>query len=154
MEELFKSLSESVSEECFNDIMGIVEEIINEVNVPDETVVKILDRKTGQVAANQAKRGYHMQLMNNTTQNKTSWHNDHPDADSKDRWDYQYKHMKKAQDTENQGINIKKGAERLGKWVRKKYPQSAPAKVVNSYNRLGDTVKRSNRENKYNPIII
>ena len=30
MEELFKSLSESVSEECFNDIMGIVEEVINE----------------------------------------------------------------------------------------------------------------------------
>lgn len=30
MEELFKSLSESVSEECFNDIMGIVEEIIAE----------------------------------------------------------------------------------------------------------------------------
>ena len=33
MEELFKSLSESVSEECFDDIIGIVEEIINEVSV-------------------------------------------------------------------------------------------------------------------------
>ena len=32
MEELFKSLSESVSEECFKDIIGIVEEIISEVS--------------------------------------------------------------------------------------------------------------------------
>ena len=30
MEELFKSLSESVSEECYNDILNIVESIINE----------------------------------------------------------------------------------------------------------------------------
>lgn len=30
MEALFLSLSESVSEECYNDILGIVEEIINE----------------------------------------------------------------------------------------------------------------------------
>ena len=30
MEELFKSLSESVSEECFDDILGIVEELLNE----------------------------------------------------------------------------------------------------------------------------
>lgn len=35
MEELFKSLSESVSEECYNDIMGIVEEIINEIKKED-----------------------------------------------------------------------------------------------------------------------
>ena len=35
MEELFKSLSESVSEECFDDIMGIVEEYINEILVGD-----------------------------------------------------------------------------------------------------------------------
>lgn len=33
MEELFKSLSESVSEECFKDIIGIVEEYIHEVSV-------------------------------------------------------------------------------------------------------------------------
>ena len=32
MEELFKSLSESVSEGCFEDILGIVEEIISEVS--------------------------------------------------------------------------------------------------------------------------
>ena len=30
MEELFKSLSESVSEECYNDILDIVESIISE----------------------------------------------------------------------------------------------------------------------------
>ena len=33
MEELFKSLSESVSEECYNEILEIVEEIINEVSM-------------------------------------------------------------------------------------------------------------------------
>ena len=33
MEDIFRSLSESVSEDCFNDIMGIVEEVINEVSV-------------------------------------------------------------------------------------------------------------------------
>ena len=32
MEELFRSLSESVSEECFEDIMGIIEELLNESN--------------------------------------------------------------------------------------------------------------------------
>ena len=29
MEEIFKSLSESVSEQCYDEIMGLVEEIIN-----------------------------------------------------------------------------------------------------------------------------
>ena len=32
MEELFKSLSESVSEECFEDILNMVEELLNERN--------------------------------------------------------------------------------------------------------------------------
>ena len=32
MEELFENLRENVSEGCFNDIMGIVEEIINETS--------------------------------------------------------------------------------------------------------------------------
>lgn len=40
MEEIFKSLSESVSEECYNDIMGIVEEILMESKYSAADVVK------------------------------------------------------------------------------------------------------------------
>ena len=33
MEEIFKSLSESVSEQCYDEIMGLVEELLNENTV-------------------------------------------------------------------------------------------------------------------------
>ena len=52
MEELFRSLSESVSEECFEDIMGIVEdlvsktrEMINQASKTAEDLGSELDRK-------------------------------------------------------------------------------------------------------------
>ena len=32
MEDIFKSLSESVSEQCYDEVMGIVEEIVNETS--------------------------------------------------------------------------------------------------------------------------
>lgn len=44
MEELFKSLSESVSEECYNDIMGIVEELLNEGDNLEKLVVRNINK--------------------------------------------------------------------------------------------------------------
>lgn len=54
MESIFESLENlNVSEECFNDILGIVEEYINELKAPTpELATKVFDRKAKQLEQN------------------------------------------------------------------------------------------------------
>ena len=65
--DIFESLENlNVSEECFDDIMGIVEEYINELKAPTpELAKKVFDRKANQLEQN-TKDFQHMGKMMNT----------------------------------------------------------------------------------------
>ena len=56
---IFESLENlNVSEECFDDIIGIVEEYINELKAPNkETAQAVVDRKVNQLKDSSAKMG-------------------------------------------------------------------------------------------------
>lgn len=56
MEELFKSLSESVSEECFNEVLNMVEELLNEGAVDSYYQNKLNKTKTELANAKSYKR--------------------------------------------------------------------------------------------------
>ena len=49
MKELFRSLSESVSEDCFDDIIGIVEELLNEDELQDTKAERRNAQKTSKI---------------------------------------------------------------------------------------------------------
>ena len=65
MEELFRSLSESVSEECYNEILGIVEELIDEERLPGESDSDMKARMTNELISK-----YQARLNNTASKTK------------------------------------------------------------------------------------
>ena len=55
MEELFKSLSESVSEECFNEILDMIEGLIEEAELQDTKAIRRNAQKNSKILKKQIK---------------------------------------------------------------------------------------------------
>ena len=123
--DIFESLENlNVSEECFDDIIGIVEEYINELKAPTpELAKKVFDRKEGQLRSNSAKVAYHAQQAHNIEDNKSDFHTKNPYASTQDRYDIVSAHKNQANKLGQEGHKLVQGAKRLSRWAQKKSKQ-------------------------------
>ena len=124
---IFESLENlNVSEECFDEIVGLVEEIINELKAPTpETAKAVLDRKAQKLEDNTNKFREYGKLLNQPLHkviNKNKKVSDIPSLAREQREHEASLHQEKR--------SLNKGGERLYNWARKKGEQGKLTKDV------------------------
>ena len=112
--DIFESLENlNVSEECFEDIVGLVEMYLNELHAPTpETAKAVFDRKAQQLQSNTNKFKDYGNYSNTPMYIKPS---EFGKADKQNREYEAYLHTEKN--------NLRKGAQRLNRWAVNKKAQ-------------------------------
>ena len=131
---IFESLENlNVSEECFNDIMDLVEAMLNELHAPNPSSInQVLNRKATQLELNTQKNQYFDNQAQEIQNNKGEFHKKNPSASTQDRYNVQTQYKNLANQEEKKGEGLVKGAKRLAGWVAKKKGEgSLPQVTIN-----------------------
>ena len=114
---IYESLENlNVSEECFNDIMGIVEEIINELKAPTpETAKAVFDRKAKRLEKSTNKFKDYKEFLNRPLRDTVS-----PTKKVSYIIDLAKGIGEQSDSLHQEGGRLVRGGERLYNWARKK----------------------------------
>ena len=143
---IFENLENlNVSEECFNDIIGIVEEIINELKAPTpELATAVMDRKTAKLQANTTKNEL---LANHKAEaNKSDFHNRYANNSTQNRYNYENELNKEKGKVEKESQSLNTGGSRLFRWAAK---QKQKGKLTND---MRDSANRMRQAGQINTI--
>ena len=118
---IFESLENlNVSEECFDEIMDIIESIINELHAPTSDSAKaVFDRKAEQLQRNTAKHAYHANAARELIDNKSKFHTENPNASTQDRYDLINHHQNQAAKETAKSVGLNIGGGRLSHWAKR-----------------------------------
>ena len=142
--DIFESLENlEVSESCFDEIMGIVEEIINELKAPTpETAKAVLDRKTARLQANTAKTDA---LGDLRRANKSDFHDKYPNSSTQDRYNYENAISREQGKTWKESDKLNAGGQRLFRWTAK---QKQKGKATDEMRESANKLKQAGRINQ------
>ena len=153
MESIFENLENlNVSEECFNDIMNIVEEIINEVSVKRWRQAAINSLPMRAVKSAEADNQHGKAIDRNASQ-KTIDKYGKRSADAKDRLDHAKEVATTMKDSKRPAKKVMRAAE-LASYDRedkvdpdemRKYAREAHADILSNYKKVKDFIREFNK---------
>lgn len=114
---IFESLENlGVSEACFQDILNIVEEYINELKAPTpETATAVFNRKAAKLQANTTQNELLSNAKNSAKEN--GFHDRYPNSGTQNRYDYENELQTAHRKIDKEGQRLSKGAQRLSRWA-------------------------------------
>ena len=117
---IFENLERlSVSEECFEDIINIVEEIISELHAPTpKSATAVFDRKTARLQANTAAND--ALSTSRFESDKGDFHNKYPNNSTQHRYNYESELRNVQGGIQNKGEKLSNGAKMLSHWAANK----------------------------------
>ena len=117
---IFENLENlNVSEECFNEIIGIVEELINELHAPNpESATAVFDRKAARLQANTAAND--ALSTSRFESDKSDFHNKYPNNNTQHRYNYENELRNVQRGIQSKGEKLSDGAKRLSRWAANK----------------------------------
>ena len=151
--DIFESLeSLNVSEECFNSIMSIIEEYINELRAPNpELATAVFDRKTARLQANTAAND--ALSTSRFESNKGDFHDKYPNNSTQHRYNYETELGRIQGDIQNKGNKLSDGAKRLSHWAAKKQAKGKLTQgMLDSARRMIQAGKENDRSRIETPL--
>ena len=142
---IFESLENlNVSEECFNDIMGIVEAIINELKAPTpETASAVFNRKAAKLQANTTQNELLYNAKHSSKEN--GYHDRYPNSGTQNRYDYEDELQTAHRKIDREGQRLSRGAQRLNRWA---VNQKKKGKLTSDMRSSGNGMVDAGRENE------
>ena len=139
-----------VSEACFNDIMDMVEELINELHAPTPaSATAVFDRKAAKLQANTAADD--ALSTHRAESEKGEFHNRYPNNDTQHRYNYEGELRKVQGDIQRKGEKLSSGAKRLSYWAAKKKAEGkATPEMLDSGRRMVQAGIENAKSRAYN----